>query len=577
MTAGGPGPDEVNALLEDRLAVAEETLRALQAGEVDAIVMDSGQGEQRVYALETQDRPYRLLVERMSEGAAIVDADGLISYANQQLATLLGVPLERLIGRPFSAWLEEPDRSRLMGQLTAAASGRDDEYTLRRLDGDNVAVRLGVSVADEPDGLVRCLTVTDLSDQKARQRQVSQLNAELTDRLAELSEVNSHLEEAQRLETVGQIAGGIAHEFNNLLQVILSYTFFLSETVADAVAQADVAEVEKAAHRAAELTQQLLIVARRDLAQPKVLELNSVIGDIESLLRNSLGEDVALECQSSATPCYVMADAAELDQVVMSLAFNARDAMPQGGSLRIRVQRVDVEGHDKDTAKLPIAAPYALIEVADDGEGMSPDVLAKAFEPFFTTKGRGTGLGLAMVYAIVGRWGGHASIASAAGAGTTVSLLFPLSNEGPTQLDSAGTEQPAPAGRGTVLLVDDEEGVVGATTRILTAGGYHVLGAPNALEATKVFETTPVDILVTDVIMPGGVSGKDLADRLRQVEPDLPVIFMSGYSAEMIFERGVLSPSTQLVKKPFAAAEILQAIADAVAARAAGGGPVVAP
>src|ERR1035441_7788415 len=127
MTAGGPGPDEVNALLEDRLAVAEETLRALQAGEVDAIVMDSDQGEQRVYALETQDRPYRLLVERMSEGAAIVDADGLISYANQQLATLLGVPLERLVGRPFSAWLEEPDRSRLIGQLTAAASGGDDE------------------------------------------------------------------------------------------------------------------------------------------------------------------------------------------------------------------------------------------------------------------------------------------------------------------------------------------------------------------------------------------------------------------------------------------------------------------
>jgi diguanylate cyclase (GGDEF)-like protein/PAS domain S-box-containing protein len=201
MTAGGPGPDEVNALLEDRLAVAEETLRALRAGEVDAIVMDSGQGEQRVYALETQDRPYRLLVERMSEGAAIVDADGLISYANQQLATLLGVPLERLVGRPFSAWLEEPDRSRLIGQLTAAASGGDDEYTLRRLDGDSVAVRVGVSVADEPDGLVRCITVTDLSDQKARQREVSRLNAELTGRLAELREINTHLKVAQHLLT----------------------------------------------------------------------------------------------------------------------------------------------------------------------------------------------------------------------------------------------------------------------------------------------------------------------------------------------------------------------------------------
>jgi len=375
------------------------------------------------------------------------------------------------------------------------------------------------------------------------------------------------------METVGQIAGGIAHDFNNLLQVILSYTDFLSEDLADdAAAQANVAAVQRAACRATDLTQRLLIVARRDLTQPKVLDLNVLIGDLESLLRHSLGEDVALECQTSAAPCHVMADAAELEQVVMNLAFNARDAMPQGGSLSIRVQRVDREGQDKGTVELPVPAPSARIEFTDDGEGMTPEVLAKAFEPFFTTKGsgRGTGLGLAMVQGIVGRWGGHASITSAPGAGTTVSWLLPLCVEEPTQLDPASTEQSASAGCGTVLLVDDEDGVLEVTARILTRGGYSVRMAASALEATEVFKTSPIDILVTDVVMPGGEYGNDLADRLRQVEPDLPVVFMSGYNTESLFERGVLPPLTKLVKKPFSAAEVLEAIAEAVAARAAG-------
>src|SRR5664280_1716588 len=194
MTADDPSRDQEMALLTDRLSVAEETLRALRAGEVDAIVMDTGQGEHQVYTLETEERPYRHLVERMSEGAALADTDGLIVYANQRLATLLGVSLDRVLGRPFSDWLDESERSRFIGRLATATSGGHAEHTLRRFDGSSVSVLVGVSSTQEPDAALRCLTVTDLSQQKAQQEQMDRINTELTDRLAELHEVNDKLD-----------------------------------------------------------------------------------------------------------------------------------------------------------------------------------------------------------------------------------------------------------------------------------------------------------------------------------------------------------------------------------------------
>ena len=207
------------AVLVERLAIAEETLRALRAGEVDAIVLDTGPGEQRIYTLETQDRPYRRLVERMSEGAALLDADGLLVYANRRLAVLLGVPLERLIGRPFCDWLDEPERPHFSRRLATATSGGHDEHTLRRLDGVSVPVLVGVNVTAEPDGLLHCLTVTDLSEQKAQQQQVQRLNTELTDRLAELHRVNNELRQAEHLLTT----------VNAQLQTALTSRVFLEQ------------------------------------------------------------------------------------------------------------------------------------------------------------------------------------------------------------------------------------------------------------------------------------------------------------------------------------------------------------
>jgi PAS domain S-box-containing protein len=377
--------------------------------------------------VEGEASHFRAVVESSQDAIIAKDLDGVITSWNVGAERLYGYSAAEVIGKSISVLVPPGLDDELPEILRRVRSGEElDHYeTVRsRKDGTQVDVSLRVSpIRDRGGEVIGISTIArDITDRKRAEQ---------------------NLHEAQRMETVGLIAGGIAHEFNNLLHVILTYTSFLSEAAADdAAAQADLTEVQKAANRAAELTQQLLIVSRQEVTRPTVLDLNSVIGDMERPLRDTLGEDVALECQTSPVPCHVTADAGELDQVIMNLAVNARDAMPHGGTLQIRVQRVDVEGHDKDTAKLLVLAPYARIEITDDGEGMSPEVLDKAFQPFFTTRavGRGTGLSLAMVNAIVGRLGGHASITSAPGAGTTVSLLFPLSSEGPTRLDPAGSE-----------------------------------------------------------------------------------------------------------------------------------------
>jgi signal transduction histidine kinase/ActR/RegA family two-component response regulator len=394
-------------------------------------------------------------------------------------------------------------------------------------------------------------------------------NAELDDALNRQAQAEKNLRQVQRMEAVGQLAGGIAHDFNNLLHVILSYSGFLAESVgADGQLQADVAEVQKAARRAAELTRQLLVFSRLDVTRPTVLDVNDVVRDSERLLRHTLGEDIDLRCETSDVPCYLRADAGELDQVLMNLAINARDAMPQGGNLGIVVRRVTSGTPEADQTNV-VVGPQVRIDVTDDGDGMRADVAAKAFEPFFTTKetGRGTGLGLAMVYGIVSRWGGTASIATSPGLGTTVTLFFPVSIDGPAlEVNSTVEEQPS-GGREVVLLVEDEEGVRHSTARVLEAAGYRVLQAQNGSEGLAIFGARAIDVLVTDVIMPGGVSGKELADRVTRDHPGLPVIFVSGYGAETIAERGILSTTTTLIKKPFAPTELLEAIRHALAER----------
>jgi two-component system cell cycle sensor histidine kinase/response regulator CckA len=391
-------------------------------------------------------------------------------------------------------------------------------------------------------------------------------NGELDEALDGQAQAEHRLRQAQQMEGIGQLAGGIAHDFNNLLQVIISYSEFISDAVGpDSDVQPDVNEVQKAAHRAADLTRQLLVFSRQEVSSPVLLDVPRVVLDSERFLRRTIGEDVNLTCEVTEEPCFIVADASELEMVLINLATNSRDAMPQGGTLKVSVNAVDLTPSNGEEFDLP-PGPYARIEVSDSGEGMSPEVAARAFEPFFTTKetGRGTGLGLSMVYGIAKRNDGAASISTVPGTGTTVTLLIPLSS---SSAESESDDSTAPIrhpARGAVLLVEDQEGVRQSTTRILEMAGYDVVSAEDGVAALALYPDAPVDLLVTDVIMPRGVSGKDLADRLRADRPELPVVFMSGYSAQIIAERGLLPPSTALVIKPFSPQVILDAIAVAM-------------
>jgi len=284
-------------------------------------------------------------------------------------------------------------------------------------------------------------------------KELESKNSQLDGALQRQVQAEQSLRQAHRMEAVGQLAGGIAHDFNNLLQAILSYSEFISDAIdPDSEMQQDVAEVQKAARRAAGLTRQLLLFSRQHVADPVLLDLNVSVRNAEQLLRSTLGDDIALDCQTTDDPCLVIADTGELELMLMNLALNARDAMPCGGSITVAVGTVDLDVPLSGTE----ARSFARIDVKDDGEGMTPEVAAKAFEPFFTTKetGRGTGLGLAMVYGIATRSGGRASIATTSGVGTTVTVMLPLSDDqGMANHDEPAVDLPRCA-QGATTLVD---------------------------------------------------------------------------------------------------------------------------
>ena len=391
-------------------------------------------------------------------------------------------------------------------------------------------------------------------------------NTELDHALSAQAQAEEHLRQAQHLEAVGQLAGGIAHDFNNLLHVILSYTAFLERGLpVDSPLRPDLLEVRSAAQRAAELTRQLLVFARREMVRPEVLEANGVVRGTELLLRHTLGEDVDLRIQTAGTPCHFLGDLGECKQVLVNLAINARDAMPKGGTLRIGVHRVEVDAAAATAMGVGTGA-YVRIDVSDDGTGMAPEVVARAFEPFFTTKetGRGTGLGLAMVYGIVSRWNGTALISSQLGQGTTITLYLPLTEEPAVAGETLDFEAPAVDKvideAKVVLLVEDQEQVRRSTARILQSAGYQVVQAENADEADNVFDANACDLLLTDVVMPGGRSGKDLADGILRRRPDFPVVFVTGYGSDAMTERGILPANVTLLEKPFQPEDLLRTL-----------------
>ena len=412
MTAGGSSQDEEMTLLENRLAVAEETLRALLAGEADAIVMNTGQGEQQIYTLETEERPYRHLVERMSEGAALADANGLIVYANQRLATLLGVSLQRLLGRPFSDWLEESERSRFIGRLATAAAGGHDEHTLHRLDGGSVPVLVGVSVTQEPDGLLRCLTVTDLSQQKAQQQQMDRLNAELTERLAELREVNDKLgverirveQTNAELQSVNEAIQGFtaaaAHDLRSPLVSIIGFSTFLMqswETFTEEKRRTFVASINRQSQNLSTLVDDLLTSSRIEggglSTSPELIALGEAIDQCLELIHQDAGS-VAVSCSPDLI---VRVDPHHLGRILDNYVQNAF----KYGEPPVRIEAARV-------------GDMVEVRVLDRGPGVPPEFVSRLFSKFAradtpaTRAQKGTGLGLSIVRGLAEANGGQA-------------------------------------------------------------------------------------------------------------------------------------------------------------------------
>ena len=386
--------------------------------------------------------------------------------------------------------------------------------------------------------------------------------------LSERTKLEGQLQQSQRLDTVGQLAGGVAHDFNNLLAVILNYADFLAEELPEGNLRQDVEEIQRAAARAADLTRQLLIFARREVTNPQVLDLNAVVTGVEMMLRRTIGEDVELKLSlAEDLPC-VRADPGQIEQVFLNLTLNARDAMPRGGRLVVETSAVELdEGYYAGRPDVA-AGRYVRLSVSDTGVGMTREVAARAFEPFFTTKpaGRGTGLGLATVYGIVTQAGGNIGIYSEPGIGTRVSMQLPaVDGEASPPTLTEPAEIKTGNGR-TVLLVEDESAVMLAAARILTAQGYKVRVRSDPTDALQVLTdtATQVDILVTDVVMPG-LSGVELARRANELRPGLPVLYMSGYSQELAAHRGMLPAGANVVQKPFRRRDLLEAISRALA------------
>jgi two-component system cell cycle sensor histidine kinase/response regulator CckA len=361
-------------------------------------------------------------------------------------------------------------------------------------------------------------------------------------------------QQAQKMEAIGRLAGGVAHDFNNLLTVILGYCdILLAEFEPKDVRRSEITEIRNAGARASSLTRQLLAFSRREIIELQTLDLNRIATEMQSMLSRLIGENVSIVLALGAAQPTIRADSSQIEQVVMNLAVNGRDAMPDGGTIRIETANVVL---DEPYARLhPMAKPgsYVALIVSDSGMGMTQETKARLFEPFFTTKdiGKGTGLGMATVYGIVARCGGSIDVATEPGTGTTFTVYFPSAqwSEGVAHLPKRITR--AAGATATVLLVEDEDGLREVARRLLQRLGYVVLVAANASDAIRLFdEHASIDVVLTDVIMPG-TSGLELIRRLIEKRPSLKVIYMSGYTEDAIVEDGVLKPGVSYLHKPF--------------------------
>ena len=520
------------------------------------------------------------LLELVPDAFVGIGATGEIVLANAQTEALFGYRREQLIGQPVAMLIPEGFADAHRSQRAAHfADPRTRpirvglEVAGRRRDGSEFSAEISLSSIEIDGQVLATGTIRDISKRIAVVRGKERLKAEVEkERLeaeVEKERLLNELHHARRLESLGELAGGIAHDFNNLLAVIINYAAFVADgldagpPVTDeetrSTMRTDVEQISLAAQRAAHLTHQLLAFARREVVQPEVVDVNAVVTDVEQLLKSTLGEHIELRSELAPDLRSVLIDPGRLEQILVNLAVNARDAMPDGGTLTIHTANLDVhEAYTAHRAELA-PGPYVDLRVSDNGNGMTREVAERAFDPFFTTKpaGQGTGLGLATIYGIVQQAGGRAQIRSESGVGTTAAVLLPATDGAASRtVQQAGAAQLR--GEATILLVEDEDALREVTRRILVGTGYRVITAANGDEALAAAaeQAEPIDLLLTDVVMPQ-MHGPALAEQIQRVRPSIRVMFMSGFAQPILESGGHLDTGVTLVEKPFSGPTLL--------------------
>jgi len=489
--------------------------------------------------LDKQGELFRLITENAADMIAVVEIDGRRLYNSPSYERILGYSLEELQATSSFEQIH-PDDRQLVKEAAAETRrtgvGRRIEYRMRHKDGSWLVLESTASTVLDAGGRVDKLVI---------------VNRDITAR----KKLEEQFRQVQKMEAIGRLSGGIAHDFNNLLGVIIGYSELLQERLPSKdLLRESADEIVAAGKRAASLTRQLLAFSRQQVLEPKVLDLNEVVSDMEKMLRRLIGEDIELVATRDPILGRVKADQGQIEQVILNLVVNARDAMPQGGKLVIATANTEMDETFVKRYPYPVqTGPYIVLTVADSGVGMDAATKARVFEPFFTTKekGKGTGLGLSTVYGVVKQSGGYIDFDSEPGEGTTFRIYLRRVSE-PVESEGPAAEAQSPSREaGVVLLVEDEASLRRLTRNLLELSGYTVLEAKDGNEALRISQehAGAIGLLLTDIVMPG-INGRALAQQLSQERPDMKILFMSGYTGQGIGEKEYLERGDSFLQKP---------------------------
>jgi two-component system, cell cycle sensor histidine kinase and response regulator CckA len=492
---------------------------------------------------------FRLISENAADMIAVVDANGKRLYNSPSYEKVLGYSPEELKRTSALEQIHPDDREKVSSAAAFALKhgrGQSIEYRMRDKAGQWRILESAASAVCNKNGEVEKLIIVnrDVSERRLLEKQFLQ---------------------AQKMEAIGRLSGGMAHDFNNLLSVIIGYAELLEEeTAASPDRRESVEQILKAGQRAASLIRQLLAFSRQQVLEPKILDVNAIVLDTQKMLSRLIGEDIELVTRLKSGISKVKVDQGQLEQAIINMAVNARDAMPDGGQLKIETDNFEMDSEAASKYQYPVqVGSYVRLRISDDGAGMSPETLARAFEPFFTTKekGKGTGLGLAMIYGFVKQSGGYIDLTSELGVGTAISIYLPQMERDLEENKSVVISKQSFAGNGTILLVEDDGPLRKLTVRHLRSFGYLVLDAYDATSALAISDATAenIDLLLTDVVMPK-CNGRALAQMLLERRPNLRVLFTSGYTGQTVGEGNILEENCHFLPKPYTRSSLAQKV-----------------